>query len=460
MLDIEKPHMTSAAEIAKWLDDNMAMPDSWTKANAASKGAEVAKNYGRYALMWALCVAKRAAIAARNSEEPNQRASSVVFMVDRKSYGSMNDRKGMSRQEMELIVHHVLGNKDHPIVASRDDTRQYRLSFDSQVTSSAESIAATAALGPSSEAQSEDTEFGALGSSGPYDSSGASGSFGLPVRRAVRLRRLRMTPRKGREDPDDDPDADPDAKAAKSAKAAAVASWVSSEGAKDHGAKRPVPYASKAYTDSTSSLLSASTASTSSLRSASTSSLRSASTASTASTDSTEPVTEPVVEIVGIDFVAIHRASQDLFGKAVEETVSNPNGMLILVQDMYTDDAFERLAVEGHDYAKYSGLIIIGIPPLSATKARQLVARIDRVITEKRAAKSRRFVMFIRTHTMPNVEDIGSTDGDKQVAEIERALVNAALDCDKNVTQQERSAAASQLPCSRPATKKGVSLFV
>jgi hypothetical protein len=150
---------------------------------------------------------------------------------------------------------------------------------------------------------------------------------------------------------------------------------------------------------------------------------------------------EAVVPIIGFDLVGAHREAQGKYGAADAAAARNPTGKLILVQDVWTiHEGVDKLGVEGHSYDKYDGLVVVGIPRMSATKARQLVARIDRVNTSDGRPMRRRFVMFIRAPRMATLDDIGSDLGDRQVAVIEDVLVRVARDCDLNVTDAERAA--------------------
>lgn len=152
-------------------------------------------------------------------------------------------------------------------------------------------------------------------------------------------------------------------------------------------------------------------------------------------------VGETVVSIIGFDLVGAHREAQGKYGAADAAAEKNPTGKLILVQDMYTiHEGVDQLGVEGHSYDKYDGLIVVGIPRMSATKARQLVARIDRVNASEGRTARRRFVMFIRAPRMATLDDIGSDLSERQVAAIEDVLVRVARDCDLNVTDAERAA--------------------
>jgi hypothetical protein len=152
-------------------------------------------------------------------------------------------------------------------------------------------------------------------------------------------------------------------------------------------------------------------------------------------------VGETVVSIIGFDLVGAHREAQGKYAAADAAAAKNPTGKLILVQDMYTiHEGVDQLGVEGHSYDKYDGLIVVGIPRMSATKARQLVARIDRVNASEGRTARRRFVMFIRAPRMATLDDIGSDLSERQVAAIEDVLVRVARDCDLNVTDAERAA--------------------
>ncbi len=147
----------SAAEVAAWLTDNMKMSKAWDGASVASREAEVFRNYGRYALAWALCVARIIAYTATRSKIDQQKASAVVLMVDRHTYGMLSKGgKGsaMSREEMELIVHLVLGDNNHPVFRKAGlpemPERKYRLAFNSTLASDADA-----------DADEDETEFGA-----------------------------------------------------------------------------------------------------------------------------------------------------------------------------------------------------------------------------------------------------------------------------------------------------------
>ena len=371
-----------AAEVAAWLTDNMQMSQAWADASASSREAEVVRNYGRYALAWALCVARVVAYAATRSTIDQQKASAVVLMVDRHSYGKLNKGgKGvaMSREEMELIVHLVLGDNNHAVFRKaglrETQERRYRLAFDSTLGSIAEADAD----------DDDETEFGTSVDGGP------SGPPRLRPRRLARRREPR------------EPDArreprEPDARRARREPSEPSAARIA------------------------------------------------------------EAADEPVAHIEGFDMDKARAHARGRFGKASDEETSTPRGIEMLVQDMWTEAGGAiTLAVEGYDYPAYDGLIVLGLPlDIAATKARQLISRIDRVsVAASRGKKRRRFVAFIREPSMQAVESIGGTDSDLRVDAIERALVRAALDCANNV----KAAEASSFECSTD-TRQPMRLFV
>jgi hypothetical protein len=400
MSSTEIAHGVSAAEIAKWLTANMTMHESWTNANEASQAAEVSRNYGRYALAWALCVSILAARAAFESNAEHQNATAVVLMVDRLSYGEMGTAATMSRLEMELVVHYVMRHaKGHKVLGNA--YTPYILAFDSTVTAaSAAEVRAMQGEAPEHTQEDEDDD----------DAS----AFGKPPMRSKRKRVL--LPRRS--------SIKKEHVGVPTAPTAPTATAARDNNDKDNNKNKN----QNNDEDNNSSR-----------------SKNSKNNKNRVDEDDGGPgpamVGETVVTIIGFDLVGAHREAQGKYGAANAAAAKEPTGRLILVQDVYTiNKGVDALGVEGHSYDKYDGLIVVGIPRMSATKARQLVARIDRVNTSEGRTARRRFVMFIRAPRMATLDDIGSDLSERQVAAIEDVLVRVARDCDLNVTDAERAA--------------------
>lgn len=409
MSSTEMAHGVSAAEVAKWLTANMTMHESWTNANEASREAEVARNYGRYALAWGLCVAILAARAAFDSNAEHQKATAVVLMVDRLSYGAMSAAAKMSRLEMELVVHYVMRHtRGHKVLGNA--YTPYVLAFDSTVTA-ASAAEARAVQGEAYEEPREDED---------EDNGDDASSFGVPQ---LRRRRARMV-------------ALPKRSAIK--KEHVGLSVVHHHNDHNHNNNNKAEKAEGAVTvddDDNSNNKN------NNKNNRSTRKKRSADDEEGPNGPAGAMVGETVVQIIGFDLVGAHREAQGKYGAANAAAAKEPTGRLILVQDVYTiNKGVDALGVEGHSYDKYDGLIVVGIPRMSATKARQLVARIDRVNARNDRARRRRFVMFIRAPRMATLDDIGSDLPERQVAVIEDVLVRVARDCDLNVTDAERAA--------------------
>ena len=400
MSSAEIAYGVSASEVAAWLTANMSMHESWVNANEASREAEVARNYGRYALAWALCVAVLATRAACASQIEHQKATAVVFMVDRVSYGAMTEQGTMSRQEMELIVHYVMrSTTGHPVLGGV--YTPYKLAFAS--TLPADSAPAASTASPSHAAPA--AFGGPSGPSGPASRRSLrtkSASGGKPG--GVLKRRVRINPPR---------------------QAAAPASPASVSASSANSAD--------AFAASSTSTTTTTTTTTTPMG------LR--------KKDSDyDPVffvadnSTTIVQIIGFDTDATHRETQGLFVSASDASNAIPGGAMILVQDSWTmDKGVDKLGVEGHDYALYDGLVVVGLPRMSATKARQLVARIDRVNTRTDRPRRHRFVLFCLAPGMPTLDQIGTALVERQVAMIEEALVSAARDCDLNVSAAEKA---------------------
>ena len=398
MSSTEIAHGVSAAEIAKWLTANITMHESWTNANDASKEAEVSRNYGRYALAWALCVSILAARAAFESNAEHQNATAVVLMVDRLSYGAMGAAATMSRLEMELVVHYVMRHaKGHKVLGNA--YTPYILAFDSTVTA-ASAAEARAMQGEAPEHTQEDED--------DDDAAAFGTAFGKPPMRSKRKRVL--LPRR-------------------------------SSIKKEHVGLPAAPAAPAATRDKDTDKNKNKDNDDEDNNDRSTNSKSKNKEDEDDGGPGPAMVGETVVPIIGFDLVGAHREAQGKYGAADAAAAKNPTGKLILVQDMYTiHEGVDQLGVEGHSYDKYDGLIVVGIPRMSATKARQLVARIDRVNASEGRTARRRFVMFIRAPRMATLDDIGSDLSERQVAAIEDVLVRVARDCDLNVTDAERAA--------------------